>query len=523
VLLVVKSSRYLKQILAAVSAMEKFALISVADKTGLIDFARSISDRFGYTIISSGGTAKALLAEGIRVIKVAEYTGAPEILGGRVKTLHPKIHGGILVRRNLPEDVQELAEHGINPIDLVVGNLYPFQATIAQPGVTEAEAIEQIDIGGPALLRAAAKNFAHVTVLSSPQQYDRCLAELARGGTSLAWRRELAIAVFEQTQAYDRAISNYLAEQEDFCLRGTSPRPLRYGENPHQSATWYQTSASGWSTARLCQGKELSYNNLLDLEAVRGLIAEFIDARPTTVIVKHNNPCGVAQGDTLTESYQRALKADEVSAFGGIVGFNRSIDVPTAEELTRTFLECVLAPDAMSEALAILQRKTNLRVLLLSDLQAGPEVIIRSISGGFLVQTPDVLPIDVNSWQTVTDRLPDQDLLDELVFAWKVCRHVKSNAIVITKDRQTLGIGAGQMNRVGSVKLALDQAGEGARGAVLASDGFFPFDDSVKMAAQAGIKAIVQPGGSIRDQESIAAANQLGVVMVFTQVRHFLH
>ncbi len=503
--------------------MDKVALISVADKTGIVDFARTLTDRWGFTIISSGGTAQTLIAAGIRVTKVAEYTGAPEILGGRVKTLHPRIHGGILARLDVESDVTDLQGQNISPIGLVVVNLYPFQATIARPDVTEAEAIEQIDIGGPALLRAAAKNFAHVTVLSNPRQYDQYLAELEQGGVSLDFRRQLAIEVFRHTQEYDRAISNYLAGSGDFCLQGHHPQPLRYGENPHQRATWYQTNAQGWSGAKLCQGKELSYNNLLDLEAARAIGAEFGADAPTTVIVKHNNPCGVAQGNTLVESYHRAIEADPVSAFGGIVALNQPIDVPTAQELTRTFLECVVAPGATPEALAILPQKPNLRVLLLPDFQTAPNAIIKSISGGFLVQTPDTLPIDVSQWQTVSQLQPDAQILDELLFAWKVCRHVKSNAIVVTNHRATLGIGAGQMNRVASVEIALKQAGKHSQGAVLASDGFFPFSDSVRSAAQAGIKAIVQPGGSIRDQESIDCANELGVVMLFTKVRHFLH
>lgn len=503
--------------------MTKIALISVADKTGLIDFAHALTTRFGYQIISSGGTAQSLQARGIPVTKVSEYTGAPEILGGRVKTLHPKIHGGILARLNIPSDVQELTAENINPIDLVVVNLYPFQETITKPGVTEEEAIEQIDIGGPTLLRAAAKNFAFVTVLCNPDQYDRCLAELEQGSTSLEFRRELAIAVFRHTQAYDRAISDYLSGSSNFFLEGTNPKVLRYGENPHQNATWYQTSNGGWSSAKLCQGKELSYNNLLDLEAARSLLAEFFWDIPTAVIVKHNNPCGVAQGETLLDSYQKGIGADPVSAFGGIVALNKPIDLPTATELTRTFLECVVAPGADAEALDVLQQKPNLRVLLLPDFREAPEISLKSISGGFLAQTPDILPIDLDQWQTVTENAPDGELLAELVFAWKVCRHVKSNGIVVTSQRCTLGIGAGQMNRVGSVKIALEQAGDRAKGAVLASDGFFPFDDSVGAAAQAGIRAIVQPGGSIRDQDSIKAANQLGLVMIFTQVRHFLH
>ncbi|MCS6958678.1 MAG: bifunctional phosphoribosylaminoimidazolecarboxamide formyltransferase/IMP cyclohydrolase [Pseudanabaenaceae cyanobacterium SKYGB_i_bin29] len=503
--------------------MTKLALLSVADKTGIVELARVLTDRFHYQILSSGGTAEVLQAAGIAVTRVSDYTGAPEILGGRVKTLHPKIHGGILARLALAEDVADLQKEGIAPIDLVVVNLYPFQQTIAQAGVTEAEAIEQIDIGGPALLRAAAKNFHYVTVLCQPCQYNRYLKYLEQGGTTLEFRRELAIAVFEHTQAYDRAISNYLSGTQDFVVRGTNPQPLRYGENPHQQATWYQTSNQGWSSAILCQGKELSYNNLLDLEAARALAAEFVNDRPTTVIIKHTNPCGVAQGETLQDSYLRALAADPVSAFGGIVALTRTIDVPTAQELTRTFLECVVAPGAEPAALTILQQKPNLRVLLLSDFTQSPSELIKCISGGFLVQTADTIPVATQAWETVTDIAPSAHTLADLVFAWQVCRHVKSNAIVIAKAGVTVGIGAGQMNRVGAVEIALKQAGEKAQGAVLASDGFFPFDDSVRTAAQAGITAIVQPGGSIRDRDSIKAANELGIAMVFTKVRHFLH
>ncbi|MFN3359955.1 MAG: bifunctional phosphoribosylaminoimidazolecarboxamide formyltransferase/IMP cyclohydrolase [Pseudanabaenaceae cyanobacterium] len=506
--------------------MTKLALLSVADKTGIVELAKVLTDRYHYQILSSGGTAQVLQAAGIPVTKVSDYTGAAEILGGRVKTLHPKIHGGILARLGIAEDVADLEREGITPIDLVVVNLYPFQQTIAKEGVTEAEAIEQIDIGGPTLLRAAAKNFHYVTVLCQPSQYDRYLSQLAAGGTTLEFRRQLAIAVFDHTQEYDRAISNYLAGRQDFLLRGTNPKPLRYGENPHQQATWYQTGQVGWSTATLWQGKELSYNNLLDLEAARALAAEFMGestALPTTVIIKHTNPCGVAQGETLLESYQKAFAADPVSAFGGIVALTKPIDAPTAQELTRTFLECVVAPAADQEALTILQQKPNLRVLLLSDFRQSPPTLVRCISGGFLVQTADTFPVDVSQWQTVTTLTPDGNTLADLVFAWRVCRHVKSNAIVVAKAGVTLGIGAGQMNRVGSVAIALQQAGDKAQGAVLASDGFFPFADSVRTAAQAGIKAIVQPGGSIRDQDSIQAANELGIAMMFSKVRHFLH
>lgn len=515
--------------------MARLALLSTSDKTGLIDLARLLVEKYQFQLISSGGTAQAIAAAGLPVTKVSNYTGAPEILGGRVKTLHPKVHGGILARLALDEDRQDLENNQISPIALVVVNLYPFEQTVAKPDVPFAEAIEQIDIGGPTLIRAAAKNHPYVTVLSNPSQYDACLQELEanRGETSLEFRRSLALAAFRHTQAYDLAISNYLTQQIEsqsesapaFSLQGHNPKPLRYGENPHQVAIWYQLGeqATGWSAATQLQGKELSYNNLLDLEAARSIVAEFTEDLPCAVIVKHNNPCGVAIASTLVEAYQKAFAADSTSAFGGIVALNRSLDVTTAEALTTTFLECVVAPDCDPEAAAVLQAKSNLRVLTLPDLRQGTAETIRAIAGGLLVQKSDDLPVQPDTWQVVAERQPTPAQMQELIFAWKVCRHVKSNAITIARDLTTLGIGAGQMNRVGSAQIALTQAGEKAQGAVLASDGFFPFDDTVRAAAAAGIEAIVQPGGSIRDKDSIKAANELGLVMVLTNVRHFLH
>ena len=516
--------------------MARLALLSVSNKIGLIDFARSLVEEFDFELISSGGTAKALKDAGLPVMKVADYTGSPEILGGRVKTLHPRIHGGILARRDVPEDLADLEHNQIRPIDLVVVNLYPFEETIAKQGVTLPEAIEQIDIGGPAMLRAASKNFAHLTILCDPAQYEEYLQERrSNGEPSLEFRQKCALKGFLHTSSYDQAIAAYLSDNlfsaskeaevsQEYNLSGKQLQSLRYGENPHQPAAWYQTGTTptGWAAATKLQGKELSYNNLVDLEAARRIISEFIDT-PAATIIKHTNPCGVALGNTLQQAYQKAFDADSVSAFGGIVALNRPIDAGTATELTKTFLECVVAPSCDAEAQEILAAKSKVRVLILPELSSGPKETVKVIAGGFLLQASDDMVADTSKWQIVTEKKPTDDELAELLFAWKVCKHVKSNAIVVSGDRTTLGVGAGQMNRVGSVKIALEQAGEKAKGGILASDGFFPFDDSVRTAAAAGIKAIVQPGGSLRDQDSIQAANELGLVMVLTGIRHFLH
>ncbi|NET56614.1 MAG: bifunctional phosphoribosylaminoimidazolecarboxamide formyltransferase/IMP cyclohydrolase [Symploca sp. SIO2E6] len=521
--------------------MRNLALLSVSDKTGLIDFARQLVEEFEFDLISSGGTATALQAAGLQVTKVSDYTGFPEILGGRVKTLHPLIHGGILGRGDIAEDVADMERHNLRPIDLVVVNLYPFEETIARPGVKLAEAIENIDIGGPTMLTAAAKNYAHLTVLCKSSQYDCYLEELRQNEDkpSLEFRQTCAIEAFSHTAVYDQAIASYLAQQaattsgssptggmlpQQFVLSGQQVKPLRYGENPHQPASWYQTGtvSVGWATASQLQGKELSYNNLVDLEAARRIIAEFTDA-PTAVVIKHTNPCGIAMGDTLAQAYEKAFGADSISAFGGIVALNQDIDAATAQALTKTFLECVVAPGCAPDALGILSNKPKLRVLLLPDLQTGPKQTVQVIAGGFVVQGADESVDSSDNWQVVTQKQPTPEQLAELLFAWKAAKHVKSNAIVVTRDRTTLGIGAGQMNRVGAVKIALEQAGEQAKGGVLASDGFFPFDDSIRTAAAAGIEAVVQPGGSLRDQDSIQAADELGLVMVLTGIRHFLH
>jgi len=517
--------------------MARLALLSVSDKTGLVEFARQLVTEFDFALMSSGGTAKALQEADLPVTKVSDYTEFPEILGGRVKTLHPRIHGGILGRRDVAEDVEQMVAHQILPIDLVVVNLYPFAETIAKPDVTLSEAIENIDIGGPAMLRASAKNYAHLTVLCNPSQYETYLEQLRQHEhhPSIEFRQSCAIEAFSHTGDYDRAIASYLSQtqetsstssstQEDFVLSGKQLQSLRYGENPHQSATWYQTGTTptGWTAATKVQGKELSYNNLVDLEAARRIITEFTDL-PAAAVLKHTNPCGVALAGTLFEAYEKALHADPVSAFGGIVALNHPIDMSTAGALTQTFLECVVAPECEPDAKEILAKKSKLRVLLLPDLQQGLKHTVKVIAGGLLVQASDDAVDNPDDWQIVTEKQPTTDQLEELLFAWKVCKHVKSNAIVVTRDRTTLGIGAGQMNRVGAVKIALEQAGEKAKGGILASDGFFPFDDSVRTAAAAGISAIVQPGGSLRDQDSIQAANELGLVMVLTGRRHFLH
>ncbi|MEP6490362.1 bifunctional phosphoribosylaminoimidazolecarboxamide formyltransferase/IMP cyclohydrolase [Microcoleus vaginatus GB2-A3] len=515
--------------------MARLALLSTSNKSGLIDLARSLVEEFEFDIISSGGTATALKEAGIPVTKVAEYTGSPEILGGRVKTLHPRIHGGILARRDVPEDLADLTANQIRAIDLVVVNLYPFEETISKPGVTLADAIEQIDIGGPAMLRASAKNHAHLTVLCDPEQYNTYLKELRENGgeASLEFRQRCALETFKHTANYDRAIANYLSSSQSpeasslpdqFNLSGKELQTLRYGENPHQAASWYQSGSTptGWTTSTILQGKELSYNNLVDLEAARRLIVEFPDT-PAAAILKHTNPCGTALGTTISEAYQKAFDTDSVSAFGGIVALNRPIDAATATALTQTFLECIVAPGCEPEAEQIIKKKAKVRVLILPDLTQGPPQTVKVIAGGLLVQDSDNIVEETSKWRVVTEKQPTAQELEELLFAWKVAKHVKSNAIVVTRDRTTIGVGAGQMNRVGSVKLALEQAGEKSKGAILASDGFFPFDDSVKTAAEAGIIAIVQPGGSMRDRDSIEAANQLGITMVFTDIRHFLH
>ena len=518
--------------------MAPTALLSVSQKEGLVPLAQGLLEA-GYRLISSGGTAAALQAAGLPVTKVAEYTGAPEILGGRVKTLHPRIHGGILARRQEPGHQADLAAQQIDPIDVVVVNLYPFRETVADPAVDFEIAIENIDIGGPAMVRAAAKNHADVAVLTAPSQYGPFLEALQAGRVDRRLRRSLALAAFQHTAAYDAAISGWLASRLEAADGDSTPaaplrlelparQTLRYGENPHQGASWYSVEAAGWGGAIQLQGKELSYNNLIDLDAALATVREFgygPGAQPAAVVVKHTNPCGLATGDDGAHALGRALDADRVSAFGGIVAINAAVDLASAEQLCGLFLECVVAPQFTAEARLKLATKPNLRLLELA-----PEAIarasrqqLRSLLGGVLVQELDDQPVQEQSWQVVSERQPTARELEDLRFAWKLVRHLRSNAIAVARAGQSLGVGAGQMNRVGSAKLALEAAAERARGAVLASDGFFPFDDSVRLAASHGITALIQPGGSLRDGDSIAACNELGLAMVCTGRRHFLH
>ena len=513
--------------------MKKRAIISVSDKTGVVDFARELA-ALDYEIVSTGGTFKTIQEAGIPATYVTEVTGFPEILGGRVKTLHPFVHGGILAMRT-PEHLAQLEDLGIVPIDLVVVNLYPFRQTIAKPDVTLADAIENIDIGGPTMVRAAAKNNKYVAIVVNPERYGMIIDMLkAKGEIDEKTRLELAAEAFTHTAEYDSFISNYLKDQTGFgekfpetmILAGEKIQDMRYGENPHQGAAFYRSlGAKGIcvATAKQLHGKELSYNNIVDLNAALELVKEF--AQPAAVVIKHTNPCGTSVGEDICDAYEKAYACDSVSAFGGIVGLNRTVDAATATEMSKTFLEAVIAPEFTPEALEILTKKANIR-LLATGAFAGTSyngLDIKRVNGGFLLQDADNGEEDSSTWQVVTDTQPTPEQMEELAFAWRVVKHVKSNAIVVAKDKQAIGVGAGQMNRVGSANIAFAQAGEKANGAVLASDAFFPFRDTIDQAAKAGIKAIVQPGGSIRDEESIQAANEHGIAMVFTGTRHFRH
>ena len=518
------------------------ALISVFDKTGIVEFAKRLAS-LRIEILSTGGTSKLLREAGVAVRDVADFTGWPEMLGGRVKTLHPKVHGGLLYRRKHPEDQKQAAEHHIAPIDLVVVNLYPFEATAAKQGLSAEELIENIDIGGPTMLRSAAKNFESVTVVTDPGDYARVAGELETAReTSLATRLELARKVFAVTSRYDGMITTELERlsaagahvvlgakpllPERIHLALQKKDSLRYGENPHQAAALYVTAGSppaGLAAAKQLQGKELSYNNYVDLEAARSLAAEF--SRPAAIIIKHNNPCGTAERETLLDAYLKALAGDPVSAFGSVIAFNRLVDAATAEEVAKLFAECIAAPGFDEKAKSIFAAKKNLRLLELpaGDLEPERDLQLKRILGGMLVQQPDLGEIKEDQLRTVTKRSPTLAELQTMRFAWKVCKHVKSNAIVFAKDGATLGVGAGQMSRVDSVKLAVMKAQSSLAGSVVASDAFFPFPDGVEEAAKAGAVAVIQPGGSVRDNEVIVAADRLGIAMVFTGMRHFLH
>ncbi|SDX40225.1 bifunctional phosphoribosylaminoimidazolecarboxamide formyltransferase/IMP cyclohydrolase [Paenibacillus sp. PDC88] len=512
----------------------KRALVSVSDKTGIVDFCRELSN-LGVEIISTGGTSSLLSNEGVPVIGISDVTGFPEIMDGRVKTLHPAVHSGLLAVRDNAEHQQQMKDLGLDYIDLVVVNLYPFQETIAKPGVSYEDAIENIDIGGPTMLRSAAKNHAFVSVVVDAADYEQVLAEVRESGdTTLETRKQLAAKVFRHTAAYDALISDYLSNvngdplPERYTVTYEKIQDLRYGENPHQQAAFYRKPLAPngtLTTAEQLHGKELSYNNINDANAALQIVKEF-DA-PAVVAVKHMNPCGVGTGENIYEAYMKAYNADPTSIFGGIVAANRTIDRDTAVKLSEIFLEIVLAPDFTPEALEILTKKKNIRLLKMGELGSAKErtsqFVVTSIDGGMVVQQSDIHSIDEGDLQVVTDRAPSAEEMKQLLFGWKVVKHVKSNAIVLAADDMTVGVGAGQMNRVGAAKIALEQAGDKAKGAALASDAFFPMGDTVELAAKHGITAIIQPGGSIKDEESIKAANEHGIAMVFTGVRHFKH
>ena len=512
------------------------AILSVTDKTGLVEFARKLAS-LGVELISTGGTARLLRDSGIAVKDIAELTGFPEMLDGRVKTLHPVVHGGILHVRSNPAHRAAVAEHGIAPIDMVVVNLYAFEKTAAKPGVQLHELIENIDIGGPSMIRSAAKNFQDVAVVTSPDDYDEIAAEMARTGGELSaatqWR--LAQRAFATTAAYDSAIASTLervSTNGDFILHSDAGFPqtlrlsfrkamdLRYGENPHQKAAMYSDgSSTGIANGKQLQGKELSYNNIVDLQAAWELAQEFEE--PVCAIIKHTNPCGAATGNTLAEAFQRALECDPVSAYGGVIGLNRVVDAPAAEAMAKLFVEAIAAPGFDSAARKRFAAKKNLRLL---EVNPGPmKFVLKAISGGVLMQDSDIHPITAAELKVVTERQPTDEEVRSLLFAWKVCKHVKSNAILYARDGQTVGVGAGQMSRVDSARIGAMKAVLPLKGSVVASDAFFPFPDGVEEVAKAGATAVIQPGGSVRDQEVIDVANRLGLAMVFTGVRHFRH
>ncbi|WP_191060259.1 bifunctional phosphoribosylaminoimidazolecarboxamide formyltransferase/IMP cyclohydrolase [Geminicoccus harenae] len=509
------------------------ALLSVSDKTGLVTFATALAGR-GVRLLSTGGTARALREAGLDVTDVSEVTGHPEILDGRVKTLHPKIHGGLLGLREDDEHRRQMAAHGIEPIDLLVVNLYPFEARVAS-GAGFAECIENIDIGGPAMVRAACKNHEAVTVVTDPAQYERVTAELAtHGGTTLATRRRLALEAYASTGAYDAAITAWLSSQvEDTAplpqlpLGGRLRQALRYGENPHQQAAFYVSDPTvpGVGAAVQVQGKELGYNNIADTDAAWNCVAEFPE--PACVIVKHANPCGAALGKSPLDAYRKALASDPTSAFGGIVAFNRPIDAAAAEAVTEIFTEVVIAPGADDAAKAVFARKKNLRLLLTPGMPAPdrPRRTFRSVDGGFLIQDEDISPIASTTLTQATRRAPTEAERADLLFAFTIAKHVKSNAIVLAKDRATVGIGGGQTSRVDAAKIAVERAraGGNAHGCVVASDAFFPFPDGLLIAIEGGAVAAIQPGGSVKDAEVIAAADGAGIAMVTTGMRHFRH
>lgn len=509
----------------------KRALISVSNKEGIVPFAKGLQE-LGVEIISTGGTKKILAENGVNVIGISEITSFPEILDGRVKTLHPLIHGGLLAVRDNEEHQNQIKEHDITPIDIVVVNLYPFKQTISKSDVTLAEAIENIDIGGPSMLRSAAKNYRDVTVLVDPNDYNRVLEELSTSGTvSSEFKERLAAKVFRHTAAYDALIAEYFTNlvgeeyPENVTVTYEKKQALRYGENPHQTAAFYQKPLAiegSITNAKQLHGKELSYNNIKDADAAVRIVKEFTD--PAVVAVKHMNPCGVGTSSTIGDAYEKAYAADPISIFGGIVALNREVDIEIAEKLHEIFLEIVIAPSYSAAAFEILSKKKNIRLLTLDfAVESKGEKILTSVQGGLLLQDEDLYSLENAEISIPTKREPTAEEWADLKLSWKVVKHVKSNAIVLASDNMTVGIGAGQMNRVGAANIAITQAGEKAKGSALASDAFFPMDDTVEAAAKAGVTAIIQPGGSIKDQDSIKKADEYGIAMVFTGIRHFKH
>lgn len=509
----------------------KRALVSVSDKTNLVPFVSSLVE-LGYEIISTGGTKKALEAAGIKTIGISEVTDFPEIMDGRVKTLHPKVHGALLCVRDNPDHVRQIEELGIQYIDLVCVNLYPFKETVQKPGVSHEEIIENIDIGGPSMLRSASKNYKFIPVLCDPSDYDAVVKELRENGeTSLTTREYLAAKVFRHTASYDTMIASYLTERtgekypEKFTITFDKVQELRYGENPHQSAAFYKGMNPQYSlvNAKQLHGKELSYNNIQDGNAAIEILKDF-EGQPAVVGLKHMNPCGVGIGKTIEEAWDKAYEADPVSIFGGIVAFNEPIHASVAEKLSKIFLEIIIAPAFDEDAFEILSKKKNIRLMQLdTSLEVNAKYKVTNVNDGLLVQDIDDHKITAEDLRCVTNRKPTEEELEQLLFAWKVVKHVKSNAIVLVKDNMTIGVGAGQMNRVGAAKIAIEQAGEKAKGSIMSSDAFFPMPDTVEEAVKAGVTAIIQPGGSIKDQLSIDVCNEHGIAMVYTGVRHFKH
>jgi phosphoribosylaminoimidazolecarboxamide formyltransferase/IMP cyclohydrolase len=507
------------------------AIISVSNKSGVVDFARGLKE-LGIEIFSTGGTKKSLEVAGVKVHSISELTGFPEILDGRVKTLHPAVHGGILARRDLPQHLSQLSRHHIEPIDMVVVNLYPFVETVTRAEVSLDEALENIDIGGPTMIRSAAKNYPSVLVVVDPRDYDTILQKLPQGNVDLGYRKRLAQKAFQHVALYDTAISQYLNEElfpEEMTIALKKARSLPYGENPHQQAAFYieqnvKQRQDGLGFLEQLSGPEISFNNLLDLDAALNVLADFGD--PTIAVIKHNNSCGLASHNDLAEAYRRALAGDPVAAFGGIVASNRSIDLATAREIDKSHYDAIVAPEYEKEALSLLRRKESLRLIQVAPYRPSSSesyLDFRRVRGGFLAQTPDTLTERELKPRTVTKRQPSEVELSDLLFAWKAVKCIKSNAIVIAKDKALLGMGAGQPSRVVSVELALKRAGDRAKGGVLASDAFFPFPDGPELAIEYGVTAIIQPGGSVRDKEVIELVDKYDVAMVFTAVRHFRH